>query len=119
DVTQRDPAGYVTTDIHTFSTSGSALATEPAELDSPGVGWLYSSVLLGDVRIRVTPANADSALFVGIGPADEVDRYLAGVSHTVIWTSGRTAWRPSDAARPDRLPQRRISGSLPRPAHAP
>lgn len=91
DVSRRDAAGYVTTDIHTFSTSGSALATEPAQLDSPGVGWLYSSVLLGNVRIRVTPANADSALFVGIGPADEVDRYLAGVSHTVIsdfWTNG-------------------------------
>ena len=89
DHTQRDAAGYVTTDVHAFSTSGSALATEPAELDSPGVGWLYSSVLLGNVRIRVTPANADSALFVGIGPADEIDRYLAGVSHTVIsdfWT---------------------------------
>jgi hypothetical protein len=91
DVTQRDATGYVTTDVHTFSTSGSALATEPARLDSPGVGWLYSSVLLGNVRIRVTPANADSALFVGIGPADEVDRYLTGVSHTVIsdfWTNG-------------------------------
>ena len=90
DVTQRDPAGYVTTDVHAFSTSGSALATEPAELDSPGVGWLYSSVLLGNVRIRVTPANSDSALFVGIGPSDEVDRYLDGVSHTVIsdfWTN--------------------------------
>ena len=88
--TQRDAAGYVTTDVHTFSTSGSALATEPAQLDSPGVGWLYSSVLLGNVRIRVTPANTDSALFVGIGPTDEVDRYLAGVSHTVIsdfWTN--------------------------------
>ena len=91
DGTQRDAAGYVTTDAHAFSTSGSALSTEPAELDSPGVGWLYSSVLLGNVRIRVTPANTDSALFVGIGPADEVDRYLTGVSHTVIsdfWTNG-------------------------------
>jgi hypothetical protein len=90
DVSQRDPAGYVTTDVHAFSTSGSALATEPAELDSPGVGWLYSSVLLGNVRVRVTPANAGSALFVGIGPADEVDHYLAGVSHSVIsdfWTN--------------------------------
>jgi hypothetical protein len=91
DLTQRDAAGYVTTDVHTFSTPGSALATEPAELDSPGVGWLYSSVLLGNVRIRATPASTDSALFVGIGPADEVDRYLAGVSHSVIldfWTNG-------------------------------
>ncbi len=55
DATQRDAAGYVTTDVHTFSTSGSALATEPAELDSPGVGWLYSS---GPARERPDPRHA-------------------------------------------------------------
>src|SRR5512132_2938283 len=41
DRTQRD-GGYVTTDVHHFSTSGSALATKPADLGSAGVGWLYS-----------------------------------------------------------------------------
>ena len=49
DLTQRD-AGYVTTGVHTFSTSGSALATEPTELGSAGVGWLYSPGLLGKVQ---------------------------------------------------------------------
>jgi hypothetical protein len=82
--TQRDAAGYLTTGVHAFSTPGSALATAPVELDSPGVGWLYSSTLLGKVRIRVTPASTMSALFVGIGRTDDVDHYLAGVSHTVI-----------------------------------
>ena len=57
ELTQRD-AGYVTTDVHAFSTSGSALATEPTHLGSPGVGWLYSPGLLGKVRIRVTPLSA-------------------------------------------------------------
>ncbi len=84
DLTQRDPAGFVTTDVHTFSTSGSALVTDPVELDSPGVGWLYSSVVLGEVRIRVTPAGSDSPVFVGIGPSNDVNRYLAGVNHTLI-----------------------------------
>jgi hypothetical protein len=84
DLTLRDSAGYVTTDVHTFSTSGSALVTVPAELDSPGVGWLYSSVVLGQVRIRVTPVGSDSPLFVGIGPSADVDRYLGGVNHTLI-----------------------------------
>jgi hypothetical protein len=84
DLTQRDAAGYVTTDVHTFSTSGSALVTDPIELDSPGVGWLYSSVMLGEVRIRVTPVGSDSPVFVGIGPSNDVDRYLAGVNHTLI-----------------------------------
>jgi hypothetical protein len=77
-------AGYVTTDVHKFSTAGWALATEPAELGSAGVGWLYPPTLLGEVRIRVTPADSGSALFVGIGPSSDVDRYLAGVKRTVI-----------------------------------
>jgi hypothetical protein len=81
--TQRD-GGYVTTGSHAFSTSGSALATEHTQLGSAGVGWLYSPGLLGKVRIRVTPVGAAEPLFVGIGRSSDVDRYLAGVNHTVI-----------------------------------
>lgn len=90
DLRHREAAGYVTTEVHSFSTAGSALATEPVELGDPGVGWLYSTVVLGDVRIRVTPSSPGSTLFVGIGPSADVDRYLAGVSTTVIsdfWTN--------------------------------
>lgn len=83
DLAQRD-TGYVTTAVHSFSTSGSALATEHTQLGSAGVGWLYSPGLLGNVRIRVTPMNGSARLFVGVGPSGDVDRYLAGVDHTVI-----------------------------------
>ena len=83
DRTQRD-GGYVTTDAHTFSTSGSALATVSTKLGSAGVGWLYSPSLMDEVRIRVTPTSPGPPLFVGIGPSTDVDRYLAGVNHTVI-----------------------------------
>jgi hypothetical protein len=83
DLTQRH-GGYVTTGSHAFSTSGSALATEPTHLGSPGVGWLYSPSLLGKVRIRVTPVSSGPALFIGIARTSDVDRYLAGVNHTVI-----------------------------------
>jgi hypothetical protein len=83
DLTQRE-AGYVTTDEHEFSTAGSALATEETHLGSPGVEWLYSPGLLGKVRIRVTHASAGAPLFVGIGRSTDVDRYLAGVNHSVI-----------------------------------
>lgn len=89
DWTQRD-GGYATTDVHKFSTTGSALATERTKLGTSGTGWLYAPDLLGKVRIRVTPVNSSSALFVGIGPAADVERYLAGVNHTVIsdfWTN--------------------------------
>ena len=81
---QRDAAGYLTTGVHEFSIPGSALATERIDLGSAWIGWLYSPALLGTVRIRVTPVGAGPALFVGIGPSADVDRYLAGVSHTVI-----------------------------------
>lgn len=83
DLTQRS-SGYVTTGDHTFSTSGVALATESTQLGSAGVGWLYAPGLLGRVRIHVAPASSASRLFVGIGPSVAVDRYLAGVDHTVI-----------------------------------
>src|SRR5512132_4300567 len=83
DRTQRD-GGYATTGAHEFSASGSPLATEPTHLGSAGVGWLYSPALLGKVRIRVTPVSAGAPLFVGIGRSADVDRYLAGVNHTLI-----------------------------------
>ena len=83
DRTQR-AEGYVTTDVHTFSTSGPALATVSTELGSAGVGWLYSPGLLDEVRIRVTPTSPGPPLFVGIGRSTDVERYLAGVGHTVI-----------------------------------
>lgn len=83
DRTQRD-GGYVMTDVHEFSTSGSALATVSTELGSAGFGWLYAPGLMDKVRIRVTPVSPGPPLFVGIGRSTDADRYLAGVDHTVI-----------------------------------
>jgi hypothetical protein len=83
DRTQRD-TGFVTTDVHRFSTSGSAVTTDPVDLGSTGARWLYAPGLLGTIRVRATPASANTTLFVGIGPSSAVDRYLGGVSHTVV-----------------------------------
>ena len=100
--TQRED-GYITSDVQAFSTPGSALVTEPTDLGVPGFGWLYSPSVLGEIRIRVMPhAGSGSTLFVGIGPSAEVDRYLAGVGHTVItdfWTE-RLQPVGGDAAAP-------------------
>ena len=81
--TQRED-GYITSDVQAFSTSGSALVTKPADLGVSGFGWLYTPSVLGEIRIRVSPASAGTTQFVGIGPSDDVDRYLAGVNHTLI-----------------------------------
>ena len=103
DRTQRD-GGYVTTGVHEFSTSGSALATVSTELGSAGVGWLYSPGLLDEVRIRVTPASSGPPLFVGIGPSTDVDRYLAGVNHTVISEFWGDKAEAVDGGRPASAP---------------
>jgi hypothetical protein len=84
DLAKRDAAGYLTTDVREFTTSGSALVTVPTELGSAGFGWFYPPGMLDKIRIRVTPSTTSSTLFVGIGPTTDVDRYLAGVPRTVI-----------------------------------
>src|SRR5262249_57909471 len=73
DRTQRE-AGYATTSVHNFSTSGAALATESTQLGSAGVEWLYAPSLLGKVRIPVTPASSCSAPFPGARPTAHVHR---------------------------------------------
>jgi hypothetical protein len=103
DRTQRD-AGYVTTDVHDFSTSGAALATVSTELGSAGVGWLYAPGLLDEVRIRVTPTSASPPLFVGIGPSTDVDRYLAGVNHAVITEFWEEKTEPAAGGAPAATP---------------
>lgn len=87
DRTRRD-AGYVTSDLHRFSTSGSALVTVPTDLGSGATARLYSPGVLDRVRIQVEPASA-RPVFVGIGPSAAVEQYLADVQRTRIddfWT---------------------------------
>ena len=84
DLTKRDPAGFLTSDAREFSTSGAALTSQPTDLGSAGVGWLYSPGLLEDVRVSVTPTGSGPTLFVGIGSSDDVDRYLDGIDHSVV-----------------------------------
>jgi hypothetical protein len=103
DRTQRE-AGYATTDVHEFSTTGSALQTVSTELGSAGFGWLYSPSLLGEVRIRVTPTGSAGPLFVGIGSTTDVDRYLEGVDHTVITEFWGDETEAHDGGAPEASP---------------
>ena len=76
DATQRDDDGYLMTPTETLSTGTHALVSQTVrtELDGPDVA--YWADLLGTVKLR---SESDSPVFVGIGPAAAVDRYLAGV----------------------------------------
>src|SRR5262249_42390298 len=56
------------------------------------------------VRIRVTPVRPGPVLFVGIGPSTDVDRYLAGVSHTLISDYWQGRVQPIGGSRPASAP---------------
>jgi Domain of unknown function (DUF4389) len=80
DQTQRDDDGFVMSPTQDFSTSTYAIVSESADLDTEGGEWALDT-FLGTVRIR---SESDRPVFVGIGPADEVTRYLGGIERDVV-----------------------------------
>jgi uncharacterized protein DUF4389 len=104
DQTQRDDDGFLMSPTQEFSTPTYAVVSESADLDTEGTEWALDA-FLGTVRIR---SESDRRVFVGIGPAAAVERYLDGVDQDVVtdldshgepeYTRHAGATRP---ARPD------------------
>jgi Domain of unknown function (DUF4389) len=104
DQTQRDDDGFLMSPTQEFSTPTYAVVSESADLDTEGAEWALDA-FLGTVRIR---SESDRRVFVGIGPAAAVERYLDGVDQDVVtdldshgepeYTRHAGATRP---ARPD------------------
>jgi Domain of unknown function (DUF4389) len=80
DQTQRDDDGFLMSPTQDFSTPTYAVVSESADLDTEGAEWALDT-FLGTVRIR---SESDRPVFVGIGPADEVTRYLGGVERDEV-----------------------------------
>jgi Domain of unknown function (DUF4389) len=80
DQTQRDDDGFLMSPTQDFSTPTYAIVSESADLDTEGADWVLDT-FLGTVRIR---SESDRPVFVGIGPAAEVTRYLGGVERDVV-----------------------------------
>jgi len=80
DRTQRDDDGFLMSPTRGLTTSTYAIVSESAELDTGGAEWALDT-FLGTVRIR---SDSDRPVFVGIGPAAAVDRYLRGVDRDEI-----------------------------------
>ena len=83
--TQRDAEGFFTSGSERLETVAYAITSEKIDL---GVrpGGRERRFDLGDlatVRLTVDP-QTESPVFVGIGPEDDVNRYLAGVAHAEI-----------------------------------
>jgi hypothetical protein len=80
DRTQRDDDGFVMSPTQDFSTRTYAIVSDSADLDTGGTERVLDA-FLGTVRIR---SESDRPVFVGIGPAGEVTRYLGGVERDVV-----------------------------------
>jgi hypothetical protein len=80
DRTQRDDDGFLMSPSQEFSTPTYAIVSESADIDADGSERALDS-FLGTVRVR---SESDRDLFVGIGPAAEVELYLDGVEQDVV-----------------------------------
>lgn len=75
--TEQVHAGYVSVSTATYSTSGYALASDSITLHSVGM-------FVDQVRIRIRASGPSRPLFAGIAATSDVERYLSGVSYTVV-----------------------------------
>jgi Domain of unknown function (DUF4389) len=105
DRTQRDAAGYLTTDTQRFSTGAYALATEDIDLRVDGPDWLYPTATLDTVRIRASGADPATPVFVGIARSGDAAAYLAGIGHdTVTGLGDGSAYRSHAGGAPEAAP---------------
>jgi hypothetical protein len=75
--TQRDADGFLSAPTERFSTEAYALTHEGLEIGvSETPDWVVER--LGTIRVQ---ASSSEAVFVGVGPTDDVGRYLDGVAY--------------------------------------
>jgi hypothetical protein len=75
----RDDDGFFTSDTERFATPLRAIVSEDLDItDVPG-----GSDRWADLRVRAERPDG-RPVFVGVGPRDDVERYLAGVPHAVL-----------------------------------
>ena len=80
DRTQRDDDGFLMSPTQEFASPAYAVVSQSTDIDAGGGEWALDA-FLGTIRIR---SEGDRTVFVGIGPAAEVDRYLRGVERDVV-----------------------------------
>jgi hypothetical protein len=101
----RDSVGYITTDVHSSSSPGYAIASEAGVLRIEGSSWAVSH-LLGDVRITGT-SRTGTPLFIGIATEPDASAYLAPIEHTVVaWFGQAPAESQLTGSAPSQAPGR-------------
>jgi Domain of unknown function (DUF4389) len=102
----RDDDGYFGVTLDPLDSPTPAITAEDIDLnaDTGGPRWVLDALDV-DLRLRVTSTSGGD-VFVGIGPARDVDAYLAGVAHDEVadFDGGEATYRHrpggSDVAPP-------------------
>ncbi|WP_329000178.1 hypothetical protein OHA18_37805 [Kribbella sp. NBC_00709] len=102
--TQRDDDGYFTAGPERFSTETSVLSVPSLDIDVAGPDTFSAQDALGKVRIRLESRNAGTPLFIGIGPADAVAKYLNGVGHDELSDIDASPFKATYTAHPGDKP---------------
>lgn len=84
--TQRNTEGYVESSEVSMSTDGYAIISTDLDLGSLPDEWLPSS-FVGTFQVRAESED-DSPLFLGVGPAGDVDNFLTDVEHAEVTRFG-------------------------------
>jgi hypothetical protein len=87
--TQRDD-GYLTSSTIQLHGTGYAVSGDRVRIGAGDVDTAWQGRVLGKVRIRVTPADPNKPIFVGIAPSGDVVRYLSGVAWSRVQRIGDT-----------------------------
>ena len=83
-VAEQDDDGYYMTKHEPLRSNSFAIASESLRLHLDAeAAEVLPDLVTGDLRLNADSANG-RPLFIGIGPSDEVDRYLAGVGHDTL-----------------------------------
>ena len=80
--TQRNDDGYLDVTVDRLATPTVAITGEDVRFatDLGASEWLLDTIDL-DVQLVATAADPEQAIFIGIAPQQELDRYLEGVVH--------------------------------------
>jgi hypothetical protein len=79
----RDDDGFLTSPSERLTTDGFAITSEDVHLRTDGTLERVPDAVIGDVRLSAAGADGTD-VFVGIGPAEAVRTYLAGVQHETL-----------------------------------
>ena len=103
--TQRDSAGYLTSDTRSFATPSYAITSDGIDLGD-ATDWITPGDVLGTVRIRATAIDATRDVFIGVAPQAAVETYLAGVNHLIVtdWASGHSRQQTGGGSAPTAAP---------------